>query len=204
MKRIGIQIREGIKCIPKVYLAEALEVSPSTLNRWIEKGKISAPTGERNSFTRIDIEKILDELDFVPKVKFARYCKREWNIIKNGPLYLRSGCVFTRCYGEEGEDEVLDRLVGNNGLWNAQGGNNHEHMDTYIKNPVLQLVMSKELIEHWIEEVKRIKPKEKVIIFWDGEVDTTVCIYLKHIISDKFMREFDRREEGTELIVTEL
>ena len=73
-----------------------------------------------------------------------------------------------------------------------QGLNNHIHIQDYIDNPILQLKMAEELIEIWIDKIKKIHPKEKVIIYLNGAVDSTVCIYLMSRPNKIFLNEFDK------------
>jgi hypothetical protein len=193
MKKFTIQIREEVKAFSKSHLSEALNLSNSTLNSLIANGKISCPTGYNKKFLIEDLKTIFKELNYKPIVKLHGKTKRDWAELKNSRMVIRSGGIFLVSPVSYRENQIkIENTIKEYGLWNAQGLNNHEHLREYIKNPILQLILSENIINIWIEQVRKLQPKERVVIYWNGSVDSTVCIYLMPKTNKKFLVEHDK------------
>lgn len=199
---VTIQIREEEKCLAKSHLAEVLKVNSSTIGRWIIKGKIPGPSGYNGKFTRKDIETILEILNYKPVIKLPRTIKKEW---KESSFIIYGGGIFSISPGATfGTEGMFDDSIRQLGLWNAQGMNNHEHIDPIVKNPILQLIISKELIGYWIEQIREIQPEKKVIIYWTGPVDSVLCIYLMPEEGEEFLEKMDKSWDMRKCIISEI
>jgi len=102
------------------------------------------------------------------------------------------------------DDVWVKDLIDEFKLWNAQGINNHVHIDPIVKNSILQLIISKELISYWIEQVREVKPKKKVIIYWNSSVDSLLCIYLMPEEGEEFLEKFDKYLGMRKCIISEI
>lgn len=202
MSGIAIQIREEEKCLAKSHLTEVLKVSSSTISGWMKKGKIPGASGYNGKFTRKDIETIFEILNHKPFIKSPRAIKKEWKgsnfIIKDGGIFWVSPKMTLS------EDEWVKDLISEYGIWDGQGMNNHVHIDPDVKNPILQLILSKELIGYWVEQVKEVQPDKKVIIYWNGFVNSLICIYLMPEEGEKFLEKFDKYLGMRKCIISEI
>jgi hypothetical protein len=205
MKKFTIQIREEEKAFSKSHLAEALNITNSTLNRWIVNGKISCPNGYNKRFLIEDLKAIFKEVNYKPNVKLHGKAKKDWSELINSHMVIKSGGIFlvSPLLCRENQTKI-DNMIKEYGLWNAQGLNNHEHLKEYIQNPILQLILSENIINVWIEQVWKLQPKGKVVIYWNGSVDSTVCIYLMHKRNEKFLEEYDKYLRMRKCRITEV
>lgn len=202
MSGVTIQFREEEKCLAKSHLAEMLKASSSTISRWIKKGKIPGPSGYNSKFTREDVETIFELLNHKPVIKLPRIIKKEW---KESDFIIKDGGIFwVSPKATFGYDGWVEDLISEYGLWNAQGMNNHEHIDPIVKNPILQLIISKELIGYWVEQVRELQPEKKVIIYWTGLVDSVLCIYLMPEEGEEFLDQIDKSWGMRKCIVSEV
>jgi hypothetical protein len=189
---VTVQIREEEKCLAKTHLAEVLAVSVSTINKWTKQGKLSGITDTK--YTRQDILRILEILDPVPLPKLSKKNEVRWCECVESKLVVHKNGLFAIAPSIEIDYRKIDRIIAERGVWDAQGINNHEHIDSYAKNPILQLVLAEKLIESWIRKVMALPlNKETVVIYWNGRVDSTVCLYLMSEMNEAFLKNFDRQ-----------
>jgi excisionase family DNA binding protein len=193
MRKVTVQIRQETKSFTSSQVAEALGISNSTLRRWIKARKISPPSGQNYRFSEENIEDTFKKLDYTPFPRLRGKAKKNWDETQRATLVLESGGIFVVSpLGTRGNRRWVRGMVKKNGIWAAQGLNNHEHMKEYITNPVHQLILSKEIIDIWIEQVRKLRPKGKVVIYWNGAVDSILCIYLMKMPDEKYLRKYDR------------
>jgi hypothetical protein len=205
MKKFSIQIREEEKSFSKAQLAEVLNISRSTLNRWILLGKILSPTVNNKRYSKENLKLIFKKMNFEPTVDLNENNRTIWQDIENSYLILKSGGIFASYRLANQENQlIIDKLIKDYGLWDAQGLNNHEHIKDYIKNPILQLFLSEKLIGLWINQVKKLKPKGKIVIYWNGHMDSTVCIYSMRELDNEFLQNFDRYLKIKNIVISEM
>lgn len=203
-KTLGIQLREEQKGFSRVHLAKALEVSSTTITRWTQKGKIPPPGGANGKYTQWDITEIFNRLGHVPYPKLRGNVKKEWDLCITASLVIYKDGLFldaTPGGNIQGFEEMTDRY----GIWNAQGLNNHEHIRSFVKNPILQLFLAKELIESWIARARALPIREgHVIIYWNGKVDSTLCIYFMRVLDEELLEQLDRHLGIERLFIKEI
>jgi hypothetical protein len=172
-----IEIREEEKKIPRKYVAEAIGVCDSTLARWISAKKIQHPSGQQSKFTRGDIEKVFSQLSKKRQSKMRRNMRRRFNTVLNSELVLESGGVFTKAETSTWSAGSWADTIDDMGLWNAQGINNHEHLEGFTSNPVFELFLAEKIIEAWIKKLRQLSGGKKFVIYWNGKIHSTICIY---------------------------
>ena len=205
MMKTVVQIREEEKAFSRPQLAEVLNISNTTLKTWIAKGKISSPTGYGGRFTKVDIKGIFKRLAFLPTVRFSGKGRKRWNDVVKSRLVLERGGIFANLHQKARRKNIeILNMIEDYGLWDAQGLNNHEHLREYVKNPILQMILSEQLIEKWIGEAKVLKPVGQVVIYWNGSVNSTVCIYLMHKLKKGFLEEYDKYLRIRKCVVTKI
>lgn len=191
MGRSAVQIREEKKLFPKKYLAEVLNISTSTLTRWIETGRVSRATGEKKQYLREDLEKIFKELNFMPKVKLHGKARAYFEETKASKLKVIGKGIFLVSPLAKHSETRLRQLVQRYDLWSAQGINNYIDLVQCIKNPILQLVLADEIVESWIQQLRRMALPGWAIVYLNGRVDSTICIYLMSRMNREFLERYD-------------
>lgn len=193
MKRSFVEIREEQKLIPIKYISEFLNVMESTITRWIEIGKIPVPTGKNTRFTRIDIHNILDVVgDSIPN-KLDGANDEYYNEIVSCDLVECSGGIFLVGQvlpASESVDKLFSDTIKQRGLWNAQGMNNHIHMSQLARNPVCQILIAEKIIDIWIEKIKLMPYQRDYVIYFNGKIDSSICLYA--LCDDIDINNFDK------------
>lgn len=187
----AVQLREEKKLFPKKYLAEVLNMSTSSLTRQIESGRVSRATGENKQYLREDLEKIFKELNIMPKVKLHGKARAYFEETKASKLKVIGKGIFLVSPLAKHSETRLRQLIQRYDLWSAQGLNNHIDMAQCIKNPILQLMLADEIVESWIQQLRRIASRGWAIVYLNGRVDSTICIYLMSRMNREFLERYD-------------
>lgn len=198
-----LELREEEKFFTKKDLFEGIGVSENKLNLWIEKGKLPKPSSSKG-YSREEVETILQISGVGYSVPLQGEAKRNWNELLNSELILENGGIFVLAPSACKSSGNLKEMIKQYGVWNAQGFNNHEHLADYTSNPIHQMLLAKELIENLKEKVCKLGIGEKVIIYWNGSKDSTVCIYLNLSVNDNFLKEYDRQLKMEKMRVLEM
>jgi hypothetical protein len=210
-RRILVQIRKQDKILAKSHVAEAFGISRATLNRRIKEGLIDPPTGRRSKYSLKDVEKLYERFG-MPAVRLRGRGKAYFedtvrcNLrVIGGGIFLVSSKVKTK-----GESALIEevgeykQMIKRYGLWDAQGLCNHIHLsECSVSNPVLQLILAGKVTNSWIEKLKEIRPKAKVLITWLGAVDTILCVYLMSPEGETIVDKFEREQQIKGVSVTE-
>jgi len=201
---LSIQVREEEKALARTHLAEALKVSPATISRWTEKGKIPRPSGVNGKYTQWDISDIFSMLGNVGYPRLRGNVKKEWNLCVTADLVIyRNGLFVDATSGDS--TQTFGKIIARYGTWNAQGLNNHEHIRDFVKNPVMQLFLAKELMESWIAGARALPEQDgHVIIYWNGKVDSTLCIYFMRAFDGGLLEQLDRHLGIERLVIREV
>jgi len=205
-KRIIVQLRKEKQLFSRRHLAEVLDITPSTLNKWIKEGTISCPTGDKGrKYLSEEIEEIFEQLNFTVKAKLDARTKKDLNEIKASKLkIINRGIFLISPLANRDSYTHLRELTQRYGLWSAQGLNNHIHMRDYLKNPILQLLLAKDVIGGWIDQIRRMSVKGLAVIYLNGKMDSTLCIYWMTRINNKFVLDYDKVLSIGECTVREL
>lgn len=199
---LSIQVREEEKALARTHLAEALKVSPATIRRWTEKGKIPRPSGVNGKYTQWDISDIFNKLRHVPYPRLRGTTRDGWVDWIEARLVIHRDGAFVDTSSGDNDHSDFDKMIARYGIWDAQGLNNHEHIRDYVKNPVLQLYLAKKLIESWIASARALPEQDgHVIIYWNEKVDSTLCIYFMRELDEGFLEKFDRERLKIEKII---
>ena len=190
-KSVVVQIREEEKGFAKTHIAAALGVSVSTIDKWTKQGKIPRPTSNR--YNRHDILRILAELKPVPVSRLNDKNRIRWRECLESRFVVYKGGLFAISPSIKVNYESIDQTIGERGIWEAQGINNHEHINSYIANPISQLMLAEELIESWIKKAKALTlDRGTVVIYWNGRVDSALCVYLMLQMNESFLEDLDK------------
>lgn len=201
---LSIQVREEEKALARTHLAEALKVSPATIRRWTEKGTIPRPSGVNGKYTQWDISDIFSKLRHVPHPRLRGNVKKEWNLCVTASLVIYEDGLFVNATSGN-SNQTFEKMIARYGIWDAQGLNNHEHIRDYVKNPVLQLCLAKELIESWIARARALPEQDgHVIIYWNEKVDSTLCIYFMRALDEVLLEQLDRHLGIERLVIKEV
>lgn len=199
-----LQIREEEKVIPRFYLAEILNISRSLLYGKVKKGEIKEPKNSMG-YTRTEVEHIINKINknFAQKViteyghKLADYKKCGF-IFKSGGIFLISPKA-TKNYESE-----LSKLIEDYGIWNAQGLNNHIHLNDFDTNPISQLFIAQDLIDSWVDKFRSLDCKENIVIYWNGLKNSTLCVYSKNNVDDNFLSDYDNYLKIKNCLITRI
>jgi hypothetical protein len=192
MDRVIVQIREEIKRYSLSHLSKALKISASELTGMIANAQEELLG--KDKFNRDEVKEILRLLQKKPEITFykgKKYFERSMNCsvqeVDGGVFLIDREINFD-------EEEVLSTRneIKIEGLWRTKGLNNHVHLKDIVKNPIAQMFLAEELIRTWTEEFKKLSLEETLIVYWNGRVDSTVCLYLRHNIDEPFLEEFEK------------
>lgn len=187
---ISVQIRQERKHFRKTHLSRLFNVNRSTIEKWINERIIPKP--KNNCYTEKDLTVICQKLKY-QLGGLEEKAQKDWRELLNSQLYLDGGGIFLG--GKKitrGFKKTVKKMIKEYGLWNAQGLNNHVHVFDYSSNPAVQAILARQIINVWLEKIKELAPTKKVIIYWNGPVKSTVCIYLLPPSGAQFLKKFDK------------
>jgi hypothetical protein len=204
MPHVTLQIREEERLFFKKDLAEALEISKSKLNKLIDKGRLPHPTGRNNRFTTDDLVKAFKSLSIPPCIKINPKTIEDWIDTIECKYTLVDNGIFAVSPSVTGDPvEGIEKMIEDYGIWNAQGLNNHEHMDYFTDNPIMQHFLAENLITSIIRHLPELKTDQKVVIYNNGPRNSEVCVYLAGKDDEAFHLNHDRYLRIKKVKVTE-
>ncbi len=134
----------------------------------------------------------LKKFNYLNSFKSIKFDKNYFNDIVNSNLIEESGGIFLiSSNSSELKYHNMSDMIEKYGLWDAQGLNNHIHMEDVTKNVVYQMVLAGEIIEKWKELICTLKLSKNCVIYWNGKVKSTICIYLLGETTDDFLEKYD-------------
>jgi hypothetical protein len=207
--KVLIQIRKEEKRLNKSHVAEAFEMSRATLNKKIRGGGMSPPTEKNNKYSLKDVEKLFEQLG-TPSVILRGQGKVYFEDTIQCDLTIVEGGIFLFSPEAKGKRKLrlikqFKKNIKESSLLDAQGSNNHIHLlDCGIENPILQLVLAKQITHKWLEKLEEIRPRAKVLIDWLGAVDTVVCIYLMPSDDEKYINKLEKEQGIKRALVKEI
>ena len=74
----------------------------------------------------------------------------------------------------------------------------------YVKNPILQYFCAVYTINQWIKKIRNLQINGEVIIYLNGRMSTTICIYLQSAYDQEFLENFDKQLRISEVIAYQL
>lgn len=200
----AVQIREERKSFSTAHLAEVLNLSVFIIRRWTSIGKLPAPSGNNNRYSTEDIDRVFNVLGFTPVPKLKKEENVNWQDTIESGLVLQENGVFVISPSANIDTQGIHEMIKKYGLWESQGLNNHSHIEDYAANPIHQLILAKELIDSWVSKSKALPLYGgKIVIYWNGSVSSTVCIYHMPKMDEDYLRKFDRYLGIKSLIVSE-
>ncbi len=211
-RRVLIQMRKEEKKISKSDIADAFGMSRTGLNRKIDRGFIDSPLGRDKKFTLKNVENIFEKVG-EPKLRLRGRGKPYFEdtincnlLIVNGGIFLISPKIkIQRKLVLSKQRREFEEMITKYGRLDAQGLNNHIHLcECGVQNPVYQLILASQITNKWLERLKEVRPKSKVLIDWLGAVDTVICIYLISFEDEQYVNKLEEEQRVKRASITEI
>ncbi|MCP4672272.1 MAG: hypothetical protein GY857_13300 [Desulfobacula sp.] len=187
-----MQLREEEKKISKYDLAKYLNIDVGEIKNLITNGLLPQSINEDRFFSS---DLLLDLKKWDPPPHQFRLKKDNESYFKglitsilveeSGGFFVVSSDIYPSKF--DGMFDMLERY----GIWNAQGLNNHIHLNEIAENPIYQMALADKIIKSWHIQLCKMKLSKKCIVYWNGIIDSTICIYMKNGVSDTFLRKYD-------------
>lgn len=186
-----MQLREEEKKIKKYDLAKYLNISVEEIKDLITNKLIPQSISEDKFFSS-DLLQHLEKWGTPPQVKLTKENEDYFKDLVTSVLVEESGGIFVvsaEIYQSQ-FDGMFD-MVEKYGVWKAQGLNNHIHLNEIVENPVYQMIVADKIIRVWQTQLSKMKLSQKCVVYWNGSIDSTICIYMRHAVSDSFLLNYD-------------
>lgn len=183
-----LQIREEEKKISKLELAKCLGVDQNQINKMISDGLLPQSV-DKNRFFPGELIVFLEKWPSRPSFEF----KNEYfEDLINSVLVKEQGGIFVvSSDGYPSEYDGMSDMIEKYGIWKAQGLNNHVHLKDIVQNAVHQILLANKVIDEWVANICKLQLPENCVIYWNGSIDSTVCIYLTDKADDSTLDEYD-------------
>lgn len=188
-----IQIREEEKQISREHVSRSIGISQKQLVKVLNNDPKAEAILKKEKYSKRDLNKILGFLNIEPKAILKKKRKKSWENLLESKICIEADGLFLIDHSIDYDKPLFYDLINEYGIWNAQGLNNHEHIADYAIDPITQLYLAEKVVSKYISRLKKLKHPGKAIIYWNGDVDSTVCIYLQKKNDDKFLKNFDNQ-----------
>jgi predicted DNA-binding transcriptional regulator AlpA len=186
------QIREQEKQIPRRHVADFVKISRSTLWRKVKSGDLPGPENLKG-YSRQEVENLLPGSSGRFSGNATRKKRRYYEDLKTCGFESVDGGVFLfdrkTCKNPR---SVFSKMIKTYGLWDAQGLSNHVHLDHLARNPIDQIYLAQDIMDTWTECLKQGPADGDYVIYWNGLVDSTLCVYSRENVGDEFLEKFDQ------------
>jgi len=186
-----LQIREEKKQISKNELAGYLGLNQTQTNELINNGFLPQDV-ENNSWCPSELLSQLQDSEAFPSFELDDDSKADFGeilssilVIEKGGVFVISSDIYPSNY--DGMSDMIERY----GLWKAQGLNNHIHLRDIVANPIYQIILADRIVQTWKKEICRLNSSESYVVYWNGPIDSTLCIYLKGNEDNNFLKKYD-------------
>jgi len=199
-----IQIREEEKQISFSHLSQAVGINSKKLIELLESKQQGGAVYLKETCSKNDLNKILHYLNINSEVLLSKEKKRSWDSLLESKICIESNGIFLIDPSSNYDEPLFKNLINEYGIWNAQGFNNHEHINDYVTNPIAQIYLAEKVISNYVNQLKELKHPGKGIIYWNGNVDSTVCIYLQKDNDESFLKKVDNQLGITKISITNM
>lgn len=207
-----MQIREEEKQTSIITLASCLGVDVNNVPELINNSMLPKSI-QNNRYFSSELVAFLLKWPSLPAFEVGDEGNEYLNDLLESFLLEEQGGIFVLPQHDyQPQHHSMSELIAKCGLWNAQGINNHIHLSEITENIVHQALLAQTIIDKWIVKINSLQLSNDCVVYWNGPVDSTLCIYLTAGNDLNFLKEYDdylgiksilvREIECTEIVFT--
>jgi hypothetical protein len=194
-----LQLREEEKQIGPDELIKSLGINQNKLNQLVNVGLLPRTVKKGNSFPS-ELFSCLKKWKSLPLSDLSDESNEYFHDLITAKLLQYNGGIFVVSLDSHPQNfHGMSEMIERYGIWKAQGLNNHIHLNEITDNIVHQIVLAGYIIESWIKEIFEMQLSGGYVIYWNGTINSTICIYSLCNVKNGFLEKYDA-ELGIETI----